>query len=264
LYTLSVIDENGCESTPDSINLSYKAFPLATITTTGDINTICEGSSLSLVSNEAVSYLWSTGATSKGIAVDKAGIYHLKIKDDNNCLSKSTSFEVFVKSIPPTPNVNVDGVFQLSAIPKSTLSNQFYNWKKDDEELKILSSVLKANVSGNYSVRTAWPYSIANDKSLICYSPFSSTVELFIPYLDKGFRVYPNPNPTGVFTIETIGDNPNAQIALFTLTGEKVYTGFLNDLKEKRILDFSYLEKGIYIIRLVSGSYEASSRVIIK
>jgi hypothetical protein len=264
LYTLSVIDENGCESTPDSINLTYQAFPLATITTTDDINTICEGSSLSLVSNDAVSYLWSTGATSKGIAVDKAGIYNLKIKDDKNCVSKSTSFEVFVKSKPLAPDVNIEGVFQLSAIPKSTLSNQFYNWKKDNEELTIFSSVLKANVSGNYSVRTAWPYTLESGKSLICYSPFSYSVEVFIPYLDKGFRVYPNPNPTGVFTIETIGDNPNAEVALFTLTGEKVYTGFLNDLKEKRTLDFRYLEKGIYIIRLVSGSYEASSRVIIK
>jgi hypothetical protein len=123
---------------------------------------------------------------------------------------------------------------------------------------------LKANASGKYSTRTAWPYSLTNGKSLICYSPYSNALEVFIPYLDKGLRVYPNPNPTGVFTIETIGDNPNAEVALFTLTGQKVYTGFLNDLKEKRNLDFRHLEKGVYIIRLISGSYEASSRIIIK
>lgn len=264
LYTLSVLDGNGCESTPDSINLNYIPLPLASITSTDDMNTFCEGSSLSLVSNDAVSYLWSTGATSKGITVDKAGVYDLKVKDDKNCLSKSTSFEVFVKSIPPAPEVNIEGAFQLSTIPKSTFLNQFYTWKKDNEDLSIISSVLKANASGKYSTRTAWPYSLTNGKSLICYSPYSNAVEVFIPYLDKGLRVYPNPNPTGIFTIETIGDNPNTEVALFTLTGKKVYTGFLNDLKEKRTLDFRHLEKGVYIIRLISGSYEASSRIIIK
>ena len=264
LYTLSVLDGNGCESIPDSINLIYTPLPIASITSADEMNTFCEGSSLSLVSNDAVSYLWSTGATTKGITVEKAGVYSLKVKDDNNCLSKSTSFEVFVKSIPPAPEVYNEGAFQLSAIPKSTFLNQFYTWKKDNEDLSIISSVLKANASGKYSTRTAWPYSLTNGKSLICYSPYSNALEVFIPYLDKGLRVYPNPNPTGVFTIETIGDNPNAEVALFTLTGQKVYTGFLNDLKEKRNLDFRHLEKGVYIIRLISGSYEASSRIIIK
>ena len=264
LYTLSVIDVNGCESKPDSINLTHIPLPMASISTIDNTNTICEGFLLSLVSNDAVSYLWSTGATSKGIAVDKKGVYNLKIKDDKNCLSKSTSFEVFVKSIPPIPDVNIEGAFQLSALPKSAFLNQFFNWKKDNEELTIISSVLKANLSGNYSVRIAWPYELTNGKSTICYSPYSNVVEIFIPYLDKGLRVYPNPNPTGIFTIETIGDNPNAEISLFTLNGQKVYTSYLNDLKEKRTLDFRHLEKGVYVFRLVSGSYEASSRIIIK
>jgi len=77
-------------------------------------------------------YFWNTGATSKGISVDKEGVYNFKIKDDKNCLSKSNSFEVFVKSIPPIPDVNIEGAFQLSALPKSAILNQFFNWKKDN------------------------------------------------------------------------------------------------------------------------------------
>lgn len=121
---------------------------------------------------------------------------------------------------------------------------------------------MKANVSGNYSVRTAWPYELTNGKSTICYSHYSNIVEIFIPYLDKGLRVYPN--PTGIFTIETIGDNPNAEISLFTLNWQKVYTSYLNDLKAKRTLDFRHLVKGIYIFRLMRGYYEALSKIIIK
>lgn len=264
IYTLSVKDVNGCESTPDSIKLSHIPSPVALITTNDNINTICEGSSLSLVGNNAVAYTWNTGETSKDINVSRAGIYTLIIKDDKNCLSKLASFEVAAKENPQPPSVSIDGSFQLIAIPKVNDSKQFFNWKMDNQQLTSISSVLKANVSGNYSVRTAIKYTLPNNKELVCYSPYSSAVEVFVPYLDKGFRTYPNPNMTGIFTLETISDNPNAQVSVFTIDGKQVFTGSFVDFKEKRILDLRQLEKGTYIIRVVSGSYEASSRVILK
>lgn len=264
LYSLSIRDANGCESSPDTIKLNFIPSPIAVITSADGLNAMCEGTSLSLVGNDAVAYTWSTGAISKGIAVDKAGVYTLIIKDDKNCLSKPTSFEVVVKETPPSPSISIDGSFQLLAVPQNSNLAQFFSWKKDNEDLSTVSAILKASSSGNYSVRTAMKYALANNKELVCYSPFSNPVNLFIPYLDKGFRAYPNPNPTGLFTLETIGDNPNAEISVFTLTGQKVYSGTMSDFKEKRPLDLRQLEKGIYIIRLISGSYEASSRVIIK
>lgn len=264
LYSLSVRDENGCESMPDSIRLNFIPSPVAIISTADNINTICEGSNLSLIGNSAVSYVWNTGETSKDISVGRAGVYTLTIKDDKNCLSKAASFEIASKENPQPPSIGIDGSFQLMAIPKVNDINQFFNWKVDNQPLTSISSILKANVSGNYSVRTALKYNLTNSKELVCYSLYSNAVEVFIPYLDKGFRVYPNPNTTGVFTLETIADNPNAQISVFTITGKQVFTGSFIDFKEKRILDLRQLEKGSYIIRVVSGSYEASSRVIIK
>lgn len=84
----------------------------------------------SLVSNDAVAYTWSTGAISKGIAVDKAGVYTLRIKDDKNCLSKPTSFEVMVKETPPSPSISLDGTFQLLAVSSNNNAAQFFSWKK--------------------------------------------------------------------------------------------------------------------------------------
>lgn len=264
LYTLSVKDANGCESTRDSVRLSYIPSPIASISSVDGINTICDGLSLSLVGNEASAYIWSTGAVSKGIMVDKAGTYSLVIKDDKNCVSKPTTFNVIVKDTPLAPTIAIDGAFQLTAIPNNATSSQFFNWKRDNDPLSSISSILKANVSGNYSVRTAVRYQLENKRELICYSTYSNPVNLFIPYLDKGLRVYPNPNPVGLFTIETIGENPNAQLTVFTLTGQQVYSGLYSDFKEKRALDLRELEKGTYIIRLVSGTYEVSSRIIIQ
>ena len=50
---LSIKDENGCESSPDSINLKYIPSPIATITTSNQSNTICNGMILVLSSDNA-------------------------------------------------------------------------------------------------------------------------------------------------------------------------------------------------------------------
>ncbi|WP_064196890.1 MULTISPECIES: sialate O-acetylesterase [Emticicia] len=265
LYTLAIKDENGCESSPDSLNLKYIPSPTATITTSNQSNTICNGMILVLSSSDAAAYYWSNGSNSKDIKVDRAGVYTLTIRDEKNCFSKPNSITVDVKENPPSPTLNVDGAFQLSAIlPTTSMSNILFNWKKDNEELSAITPILKANTSGNYSVRTIVKYPLPDNKNLTCFSTYSNNINVFVPYLDKGLRVYPNPNPNGIITLETIDDNPNAIISVFNIIGEKVYTSYLSDLKEKRTLDLRQLEKGEYILRLHSGNYEASSRIIIK
>lgn len=264
LYKLSVSDANGCESSPDSIKLSYIPSPIATITTNGDINTICEASTLTLIASNAVSYLWSSTENSKEIVVNKAGIYSLKIKDSKDCESKPTSFEVFVRNNPLTPTLNISGAFQINAITTSTITGQFFNWKKDDQILSETSSVLKATSSANYAVRSVLKYSLLNNKELFCYSAYSSPLNFFIPYRDKGLRVYPNPNPNGVFTIETLNDNPNAIVTVFNLTGQQLFTTTISDLKEKRKLDLSTLGEGEFIIRVTSGTFNETSLINIR
>lgn len=264
IYKLSVKDENNCESSPDSVRLTYIPSPLASISTIDNLNTICDGNMLTLTSGNAVSYLWNNNANSKEIVVDKAGTYSLKIRDDKNCESKPVSFDVFVKNTPLKPSINIAGAFQLEAIPSSKIDEQFFNWKKDEQLLSELSSILKANSSANYSVRTAIKYSLQGSKELFCYSPYSNPLDFFIPYRDKGLRVYPNPNPTGIFTIETLNDNPNAVVTVFNLLGQQLFATVISDLKEKRKLDLSTLGEGEFIIRLTSGTFSETSTIIIR
>ncbi|CAH0995592.1 hypothetical protein EMA8858_01715 [Emticicia aquatica] len=264
IYSLKIKDKNGCESIPDTIKLSYIPSPLASISTIDNINTICEGETIVLNANSSLNYLWNDGSVSKELSVSKAGTYSLKIKDEKNCESKPVFFDVFVKNSPQKPSINIDGAFQLEAIPASSLPGQYFNWKKDEQLLSTVSSFYKASESGNFSVRTVLKYSVPNNKELICYSPFSNITNLFIPYLDKGLRVYPNPNTSGIFTIETIKDNPESIVSVYTLAGKVLFTGKITDFKEKRIVDLRMLESGTYIIRVSSGSFSESARVNLK
>ncbi|RYU96991.1 T9SS type A sorting domain-containing protein [Emticicia agri] len=264
LYTLRVRDVNGCESTADSISLSFIPPPSVSISTIDNINTICDGLSVTLNGSNAVSYAWSTGATSKDIVVQQAGNYTLKIRDDKNCESDPVSFQVFVKDTPPAPTLEKDGAYQVVAVPATTIPGHFFNWKLDETALTDTTAILKVPRQGNFAVRTALRYNNTNNGSLVCFSPFSQLLNFLIPENDNGLRVYPNPNPTGLFTIETFGDNPNARIDVFNMRGANVFSGTLAELKEKRELNLKSLEPGMYIIRLTSGEFRATQKLFIK
>lgn len=264
LYTLRVRDVNGCESMSDSISLSFIPPPSVSISTIDNINTICDGSSIILNGSNAASYAWSTGATSKDIIVEQAGTYILQIKDEKNCESDPVSFQIRVNDTPPVPILEKDGAYQVMAIPATTIPGQYFNWKLDETALTDSTAIVKVRQQGNFAVRTVLKYNNTNNGSLVCFSPFSQVLNFQIPIGDNGLRVYPNPNPTGLFTIETFSDNPNSKIDVFTLSGLNVFTGTIAELKEKRELNLSMLEPGVYIIRLTSGDFKATQKLFIK
>ena len=70
------------------------AAPLPTITVSGS-TTLCQGSSVTLTSSTASSYLWSNAATTKSITVKNSGNYYVTIIDNNNgCSLTSASARV--------------------------------------------------------------------------------------------------------------------------------------------------------------------------
>jgi hypothetical protein len=77
-------------------------------------------------------------------------------------------------------------------------------------------------------------------------------------------RLYPNPNPTGLFYLESLNENKNATIYIYTLSGKQVLSMNISDLKEKRLLDLRSLESGNYIIRLISNEFSATATLIVK
>ena len=196
--------------------------------------------------------------------MDKAGVYTLKIRDEKNCESNPVSFQVFVKETPPKPSVFMEGAYELEAIPGSFINGQFFEWKVNDTNIQPTTSIIKAVSSGIYSVRTVLKHSITNNGTLVCYSPYSANINFLIPDNDNGMRIYPNPNPTGLFYLESINDNTNATIIIYSLSGKKVLSMNIDNLKEKRLLDLRSLESGNYIIRLISSEFTATATLIVK
>jgi hypothetical protein len=84
-YSVTVTNANGCD-TYGSVNTHVNPLPVPTITG-GTV--VCSGSSLTLSTASASSYLWSTGASTQSISVNNSGTYTVTVTDANGCTGSS-------------------------------------------------------------------------------------------------------------------------------------------------------------------------------
>lgn len=74
------------------------------------------------------------------------------------------------------------------------------------------------------------------------------------------FQIYPNPATQGVVNVST-HDHSVMQVRIFNVFGLEVLS---ESIKGNTVLDISRLDKGVYILRLVSRDKVATRKLIIK
>lgn len=122
----------GCSGTSAVTAVNANSAPTTpTITASSSLN-ICPGKILTLQSSAANGYLWSTGATTRSIAVTTAGTYWVKAYSGPNCSAQSTNQVVTVLTAPTTPSISANGSLSLtsshtSVVLTSTTANS-YAW----------------------------------------------------------------------------------------------------------------------------------------
>lgn len=77
------------------------------------------------------------------------------------------------------------------------------------------------------------------------------------------FKVYPNPSSDKKITISY--DRIEASsVAIYSVTGAKVFEKQLDSNSEEKTLDLSLLSGGVYILKLQSGDYSATKKLVLK
>ncbi|MFL5731537.1 MAG: hypothetical protein ACJ75J_18755, partial [Cytophagaceae bacterium] len=107
VYTVSVVDANGCSGISAPVTTIVNALPVPTITA-GAATTFCAGGSVSLTSSAGSSYLWSNGAVTASISANIAGAYTVTVTDANGCVGTSASTLVTLNALP-VPSITADG-----------------------------------------------------------------------------------------------------------------------------------------------------------
>ncbi len=100
-YSVKLTDANGCKNTSTITTVKVNSLPNASITSNGKVN-YCQGEtiSVSLVSSNGSSYLWSNGGATSSITPTTAGNYTVQVTDANGCKNTSSATVVSVNTLP--------------------------------------------------------------------------------------------------------------------------------------------------------------------
>jgi len=78
------------------------------------------------------------------------------------------------------------------------------------------------------------------------------------------FKVYPNPSADKKITIASSNLQNDTSVIVYTLTGAKVYETVINSNSTENTLYLSDLSAGAYILKLQSGEYNTTKKLILK
>lgn len=240
LYTVKVIDINGCSSLasapteikvlslPEAPDLYPKTPTITALTKLG----FCEGtpiaaklqSSLDSLSGAATKFLWSNALTTRVVDINKAGLYTVKVIDINGCVSlSSAATEVKVLPLPAAPVIVAGGptIFcqradadfgTFNSVTLTATSVNDVTWYGKLSTAKLLAGKVLAGV------RTSDTYFTTATDLNGCISKNSNEIKVTVqtnPAITSDTKIAKE----GVYTIKAL-NFPSAAAANATSAGE--------------------------------------------
>jgi hypothetical protein len=232
---------------------------------------ICADSTLSLVANTSANStgVWSQSTTttiSRAITLSKGGTYSLQAMNVYGCKSAQvTTINLTVRPKVPTPTIEQIGTYSLQAVLPTPTGGQpdLFDWRRGSEIIQQNGAVVKVIVSANYSARTRTTYTLANGSALTCFSDYSAPKAFTFDRSNGGVSIYPNPSTTGSVTIETVEDLSNADVDVFSLSGQQLLSNHVSIFNERKAIDLTGLSQGVYLIRVRAPGFDVSRRIVI-
>ncbi len=185
----------GCSNTA-TINIPIT--PLPTVTIDASSKTICEGSSVMLTANGAISYTWNDGETTSSIVVvpTTSTTYTVTGTANSECSNSAT----VAISVNPSPTISItstsDSVseWQKDTLTASTASNYLWN-----SGATTKSIVVSPDVSVMYNVTTTAANGCVGSDNKLIYRIVNSAE----CYGDVTYQVAVNGNGSSTFSITT-------------------------------------------------------------
>ncbi|SOD88155.1 T9SS type A sorting domain-containing protein [Spirosoma fluviale] len=233
---------------------------------------ICADSTLSLLANTTTNStgVWGTSTTTtigKAIKLNQSGSYSLQAVNIYGCRSaQPAALNLTVRPKVPTPSIEQIGAYSLQAVLPRPTGGQpdLFDWRRAaGEVIPQTGAVAKVIVSANYSARARTTFTLNNGSALTCFSEFSTPKAFAFDRSNGGLSIYPNPSSTGSITIETIEDLANANVDVFSLSGQKLFSSQVPSFNERKAIDLTGLGQGVYLVRVRSAGFDVSRRIII-
>jgi PKD repeat protein len=254
--------EKSFESVRTPIKVSVKSNP--TITTSG-ATTFCQGQSVILSANDADSFLWSTGATTKTIEVKTAGDYSVIVKSTSlNCQATSKTVSVKVNPGPTAKFAAPASVGILATVSFTDQSTNAISWAWDFGDGNKSSLQNPTNTFKDIrDVTVKLIVTAANG----CTNSVSSPISVITGQEDLASNqvfAFPNPINGQVLTVEIPSGLIPISARIVTTFGESLFAQEFSVTSEKVVLQIPVSEfpAGMYIVQIKTKDGLISKKVI--
>ncbi len=242
----------GCVNSASKL-ISVNPSPIISILSANQ--SVCFGSSLTLLANGANSYLWSNGSTSQIIVVspNSSTTYSVYGSNSYGCNASATQFI----SVIPLP------VIVATSVPSSICRGEVatlvgsgaltYTW--------VSSSSYLMGDQVNVSPNSSTTYSVSGTNNGCTSSAFVSLVVSpcvgINTLIDKDNLVYVYPNPSSSELKIELANNARFDFEIIDLTGRVVLDKLVND--KTQTVNISFLPNGIYYVKV---KYDDFTKII--
>ncbi len=268
-YVLEVVDGIGCLLI-DSVNVDLQSVSVDL----GPDQTICSGNAVTLDAGAGFnSYLWSTGETTQTISATLEQDYTVTVQDNLGCSATDTVAVIFAAS-NITPNFLVVSqacvADTLQFLEFSDVIPDAVSWDFGDGATSTEQHPTHIYAdSGQFVVTLTVSLGDCLNKQI------QKTVDIddcglnlrsvqFSEVAPPEINLYPNPSQGEVNFHLQKPANQKASATVYDLSGRILYFEEFSDETEiKRVMDLTFLEDGIYIVRAKVGREVLTRRVII-
>jgi photosystem II stability/assembly factor-like uncharacterized protein len=254
-YSIEKDEGNGCITRSPAIIVEH--YPSNDLTIIPDNEGhICEGSTINLRASFGFQeYEWSNGETGNAIEVSEPGKYSVKVVTEFGC---EINYEVEVVS---TSNPETPVITQQNGILYAPDGYKRYQWYKDGKRMLGQNKYFtEVGETGEYEVVVFNEYNCESRSEV--YSVLSS-VESNVAVN----RVTISPNPgDGLFRVNIYEIGKDAAYSVRDIAGRNVIEGTFNNAgySASGEIDLSGNPSGVYILRISSGEFTHTEKLIVK
>lgn len=249
--TCQVVDVFGCAGASAALGVKTPPVIRPVVISSGP-TTFCDGRTVTLTAEDGfATYLWSNGAKTREITVDRSGDYSVTVLDRNsNCPVSSADVKIQVNDNPMKPILTRTGDV-LSA--KSSDNVESWMWTADGQVIpNATSSIYTVTKPGKYAaMATRTGCTSASDQIDILFTSVNDDVVAGASF----FSVYPNPTSgrvnlsTGLALAGDVQISVTNAVGVTMLNASDVATGAGFNTS----LDLTSLPAGMYNVTISNG-----------
>ena len=230
---------SSCAAVSRNVLITVKPNPPAIITVPGGTTTACENEGVTLNANTGLfSYEWTRGGstvfgwTASSHVVKNSGVYRVKVRTADGCVSLSAP--VTVNILPaPTPVISRSGLV-LSSVGAYTS----YTWVRNGTDIVGGTGSITVSKNGYYKLRVTDANGCVGESNSIEINENGLGIAPLV--LDAGqIKIYPNPTNGKVFIESPV----LLDLEVKDIAGKTIFT--VNEAKE---IDLSKYADGTYLL----------------